>query len=65
MKKQVYEVRHQKKLYALIIKKKDKFTKKGVNFVTKDSDLMQLGFLNHKKKSYYKFTYTHNKPKNY
>ena len=49
MKNKVYEVRHQKKLYALIIKKKDKFTKKGVNFVTKDSDLMQLGFLDHKK----------------
>ena len=49
MMKQLYEVRHQKKLYALVIKKKNRFTKRGVNFITKETDPMQLGFLNHKK----------------
>ncbi len=49
MKKRVLEIRHNKILYAIIIKKKNKFIKKGVDFVTKSSDLIQLGFLNHKK----------------
>ena len=50
MKNKIIEIKHRKKLYALLIKKKRRFIKKGVDFVTKESDLMQLGFLNHKKK---------------
>ncbi len=49
MKNKIHEVRHQKKLYAIIVKKKDRFIKKGVNFITKEDNLMQVGFLNHKK----------------
>ena len=49
MKNSIIEVRNKKTLYALIIKKKRKFTKKGVDFVTSEKDLLQLGFLNHKK----------------
>ena len=37
-------------LFALIIKKKRKFIKKGVDFITDYKDLLQVGFLNHKKK---------------
>ena len=43
------EIIHKKKLYALIIKQKRKFTKKGVDFITDDENLIQLGFLNHNK----------------
>ena len=49
MKNSIIEVRNKKTLYALIIKKKRKFIKKGVDFVTSEKDLLQLGFLNHKK----------------
>lgn len=49
MKNSIIEIRNKKILYALIIKKKRRFIKSGVDFITKEQDLFQLGFLNHKK----------------
>jgi len=49
MKNSIIEIRNKKVLYALIIKKKRRFIKKGVDFITKEHNLLQLGFLNHKK----------------
>ena len=49
MKNSIIEIRNKKTLYALIIKKKRKFVKEGVDFITDDKNLLQLGFLNHKK----------------
>jgi hypothetical protein len=49
MKNSILEIRNKKILYALIIKKKRRFIKNGVDFLTKDKDLLQLGFINHKK----------------
>ena len=49
MKNNIIEIKHKKKLYALLIKKKRRFINKGVDFVTKENDLIQLGFLNHNK----------------
>ena len=49
MKNSIIEIRNKQKLYALIIKKKRRFIKNGVDFLTKDKDLLQLGFINHKK----------------
>ncbi len=49
MKNYIISIKHKKKLYALIVKKKRKFLKKGVDFVTNEKDLIQLGFLNHNK----------------
>ena len=49
MKNSIIEIRNKKILYALIIKKKRRFVKMGVDFITKDHDLLQLGFINHKK----------------
>ena len=54
MKNSIIEIRNRKTLYALIIKKKRKFIKKGVDFLTKDKDLLQLGFINHKKNHHIK-----------
>ena len=65
MKNSIIEIRNKKTLYALIIKKKRKFVNKGVDFITDDKNLLQLGFLNHKKKSYYKISYSFKKKKNY
>ena len=41
---------NKKNLYALIIRGKNQFKKKGVNFITKNEDLIQVGFLKHKSK---------------
>jgi hypothetical protein len=49
MRKSIIEIKYKKKLYALIIKRERKFIKKGVDFVTRPKDLIQLGFLNHNK----------------
>ena len=49
MRNSIIEIRNKKTLYALIIKKKRKFTNKGVDFITEEKDLLQLGFLSHKK----------------
>ena len=49
MKKNIIEIRYNNKLYALIIKEKRKFVNKGVDFVTNEKDLLQLGFINHSK----------------
>ena len=54
MKKSIIEIRNKRILYALIIKKKRRFIKSGVDFLTKDKDLLQLGFINHKKNHYIK-----------
>ena len=54
MKKSIIEIRNKRILYALIIKKKRRFIKKGVDFLTKDQDLLQLGFIKHKKNHYIK-----------
>ena len=54
MKNSLIEIKNKKILYALIIKKKRKFIKKGVDFLTKDQDLLQLGFINHKKNHHIK-----------
>ena len=49
MKNDIISIKHKNSLYALIIKKKRKFKKKGVDFITNNKDLIQLGFLNHNK----------------
>jgi len=49
MKNSILEIRNKQTLYALIIKKKRRFVKKGVDFTTDKKDLLQLGFLNHQK----------------
>ena len=49
MKKLIIEIRNKSTLYALIIKKKRRFIKDGVDFTTNDKDLLQLGFISHKK----------------
>ena len=54
MKKFIIEIRNKNILYALIIKKKRRFIKNGVDFVSKDRDLLQLGFISHKKNHYIK-----------
>ena len=54
MKNTIIEIRNKKILYALIIKKKRRFIKSGVDFITKDNDLLQLGFINHKKNHHIK-----------
>tara|TARA_B100000767_G_C19537335_1_gene439210 strand:- start:250 stop:663 length:414 start_codon:yes stop_codon:yes gene_type:complete len=40
---------YKKKVYALLIRSKNQFRSNGVNFVTKNKDLLQLGFISHKK----------------
>ena len=54
MKNSILEIRNKQNLYALIIKKKRRFIKNGVDFLTKDKDLLQLGFINHKKNHHIK-----------
>ena len=54
MKNSIIEIRNKQNLYALIIKKKRRFIKNGVDFLTKDRDLLQLGFINHKKNHHIK-----------
>mgnify|MGYP001254933789 CR=1 FL=1 len=49
MKSNIERVIHKKKICALIIRNKIQFKKKGVNFLTKNEDLLQVGFLKHKK----------------
>ena len=43
-------ISHKKQTYAIVIRKNNQFKKKGVNFFTKNSDLIQVGFIKHKKK---------------
>ena len=54
MKKFIIEIRNKNILYALIIKKKRRFIKNGVDFVSKNRDLLQLGFISHKKNHHIK-----------
>ncbi len=54
MKNSIIEIRNKRILFALIIKKKRRFIKNGVDFLTKDKDLLQLGFINHKKNHHIK-----------
>ena len=49
MKSKIERVIHKKKIFALIIRNKIQFKKKGVNFLTKNEDLLQVGFLKHNK----------------
>jgi|TARA_B100002003_G_scaffold166611_1_gene154758 hypothetical protein len=46
----VQQIVHKKKIYAIIVRKSNQFKKKGVNFITRDRELFQLGFIRHKKK---------------
>ena len=48
--KNIEIIRHKKETYATIIRKNNQFKKKGVNFFTRNSDLIQVGFIKHKKK---------------
>ena len=45
----ILQILHKKELFAIIVKKNNQFKKSGVNFVTKDTNPLQLGFLKHKK----------------
>jgi len=54
MKNSIIEIRNKRILFALIIKKKRRFIINGVDFLTKDKDLLQLGFINHKKNHHIK-----------
>jgi hypothetical protein len=45
----IEKVIYKRQLYALIIRSKEQFKKKGINFVTKEKDFLQIGFLKHKK----------------
>jgi hypothetical protein len=49
MQKRIEEVINNKILYAKIIRKNNRFKNKGVDFVTSNKDLLQLGFIKHKK----------------
>jgi len=40
---------YKKELFALIIRKKNQFKKNGVDFPTNNKDLLQVGFIKHKK----------------
>ena len=44
------EIIYNKSVYALLIRAKSQHKIQGVNFVTKNKDLLQLGFISHKKK---------------
>jgi hypothetical protein len=49
MKSNIERIIHKRKIYALIIREKVQFKKRGVNFLTDDNDLLQVGFLKHNK----------------
>ncbi len=49
MPQSISSIIHKNLLFALIIKKKRKFIKNGVDFISKNKDLLQLGFISHKK----------------
>jgi len=46
----IEQVIHKKNVYAIIVRKNNQFKKKGVNFITKNKELFQLGFISHKEK---------------
>ena len=47
--KNIEIISHKKEIFATIIRKKS-IQKKGVNFFTKNNDLIQVGFIKHKRK---------------
>ena len=47
--------------YAIIVKNGHQFKKKGVNFATTNKELLQLGFIKHKKKNKNKISFPHQK----
>ncbi len=49
MNSKIESIIHKKKKFALIIRNKVQFKKKGVDFLTKNEDLLQVGFLKHNK----------------
>ena len=58
--KHVEIIRYKSQVFALLIKKEKQFKKNGVNFLTNNKDLIQLGFLKHKKNHKIK-SHIHNK----
>ena len=40
----IEKIVHKKELYALIIRSKEQFKKKGINFITNEKDFLQVGF---------------------
>ena len=47
--KHVELINYKSEVFALLIKKEEQFKKNGVNFLTDNKHLIQLGFLKHKK----------------
>ena len=45
----INKIIHKKVTFAIVVRKKNQFKKKGVTFVTKKHEYLQLGFLKHKK----------------
>ena len=56
-------VKNKNDIYAIIIRGKNQFKKRGVNFISKNQDLIQVGFINHRKKHIIK-SHIHRKKKN-
>ena len=50
MNSSIEQVIYKKNIYAIIVRKNNQFKKKGVNFITRNQELFQLGFISHKKK---------------
>ena len=50
MNSSIEHVIYKKNIYAIIVRKNNQFKKKGVNFITRNQELFQLGFISHKKK---------------
>lgn len=42
-------ITHKNNIFAIVVRKKDQFKKKGVDFLTKGHELLQLGCISHKK----------------
>ena len=40
----IEKILYKKQLYALIVRSKEQFKKKGINFVTNEKDYMQVDF---------------------
>jgi cupin fold WbuC family metalloprotein len=50
----IEKILFKKQLYALIVRSKEQFKKKGINFVTNEKDFLQVGFLKHNKNHHIK-----------
>ena len=49
MQTPIEQIIHKKKIFAVIVRGQKQFKKKGVNFITRNEELLQLGFIKHKK----------------